>query len=39
MYLAEKLCIPQKGTPKRIAKLKAQIASCPESKERLAQAT
>jgi hypothetical protein len=39
MYLAEKLCVPQKGTAKRIAKLKAHIASCPESKERLVQAT
>jgi hypothetical protein len=39
MLLAEKLCIPQKGTMKRIAMLQLHIASSQEGKERLAQAT
>ena len=36
--LAGRLCIPQKGTAKRIAALQAHIASEPESKQRLEEA-
>ncbi len=39
MRLAEKLCMPQKGTTKRIATLQSQIASNQEGKQRLVQAT
>ncbi len=37
--MAEKLCMPQKGTMKRIATLQSQIASDQEGKERLVEAT
>ena len=39
MLLAEQLCIPQKGTLKRIATLQSHVVSSQEGKERLAQAT